>query len=295
MSTAAPAKNGQQTNEVVAAIPPPRLPYHPEIENRFGVTKAQWKALVEAVFPLATNTNSIVLALSYCKARNLDPFKRNIHIVPIWNNQLKKMVDTIWPGIGELRTTAFRTRQYAGRGDTLFGPDVTEKLGSVEVTYPEWAQVTVNRLVDGVSVTFAGPRVYWKETYSTARRDDPTPNAMWLRRPRGQLDKCAEAAALRAAFPEELGNEHTDDEVGVLGAADSKVTQVHEERGVMSLESRLGLQEETPAVDHVDGEGEIHEEPVAAAEPAPVAEEAVEDPNDWTNPMPGKATTKGKK
>ena len=71
--------------ERVPALPPPRLPYHPAIEERFGVDRAMWKALVEAVFPNATSTDSVILALSYCRARKLDPFKRNVHIVPIWS------------------------------------------------------------------------------------------------------------------------------------------------------------------------------------------------------------------
>lgn len=200
-------------NSQIATFKPPRLPFHPEIENRFGVTKAEWKALVEAVFPLATSVDSIALVLSYCKARKLDPFKRNVHIVPIWNKQLNKMIDTVWPGIGELRTTAFRTGQYAGRGETVYGPDITQKVGNVELTFPEWAQVTVQRLVRDNVVNFTGPRVYWLETYSTAGRNDLSPNSMWMRRTRGQLEKCAEAASLRAAFPEEIGNEYTNDEI----------------------------------------------------------------------------------
>ena len=36
---------------------------------------------------------------------------------------------------------------------------------------------------------------------------------MWKKRPRGQLDKAAEAAALRAAFPEELGNDYAAEEM----------------------------------------------------------------------------------
>lgn len=208
-------------NTQIATFRPPRLPFHPEIEKRFGIEKAEWKALVEAVFPLATSVDSVVLALSYCKARNLDPFKRNIHIVPIWNKQLNRMVDTVWPGIGELRTTAFRTRQYAGRGETVYGPDITKKVGTVELTFPEWAQVTVNRLVEDKVVSFTGPRVYWMETYAQVGRNDVSPNAMWARRTRGQLEKCAEAAALRAAFPEELGNEYTSDEVGQMQYGDA--------------------------------------------------------------------------
>ena len=37
---------------------------------------------------------------------------------------------------------------------------------------------------------------------------------MWKQRPYGQLEKCAEAAALRKAFPEELGNEYAAEEMG---------------------------------------------------------------------------------
>lgn len=263
-AAAAPVKNGH-SEERLPALPPPRLAYHPAIEERFGVTKAQWKALVEAIFPLAQSTDSIILALSYCKARNLDPFKKNIHIVPIYNGQLNRMVDTIWPGIGELRTTAFRTGQYAGRGDTIFGPDVKEKIGSVEITYPEWAQVIVKRLVDHSPVEFAGPRVYWKETYSATSRKDPSPNSMWQRRPRGQLDKCAEAAALRAAFPEELGNDHTDDEIGIQGitAPISDGTSSQPQTGVSGLENRLGLADafqdtvEAPPQETITEDGEI--------------------------------------
>lgn len=224
----APAKNGNASQERPAsnlpAIAAERLPYHPAIQERFGIDRSQWRALVEAVFPLAQTIDSIILALSYCRARKLDPFKKNVHIVPIWSSTERKMVDTIWPGIGELRTTAFRTNSYAGRDATVFGPDITRKVGSLEITFPEWAQVTVYRTCNGQRVPFAGPRVYWLETYSQAKRDDATPNSMWAKRTRGQIDKCAEAAALRAAFPEEIGSETIDDETGVIERANAPLS-----------------------------------------------------------------------
>lgn len=196
------------------ALPPARLPYHPAIKDRFGVDKAEWKALCEAIFPLAQSTDAIILALSYCRARKLDPFKRVVHIVPIWSKEKNGLVDTIWPGIAELRTTAFRTREYAGKDETKWGPVLQAKIGILEIEFPEWAQVTVYRMMGVVRCAFPGPRVYWLETYARKSRSDESPNEMWARRSFGQLDKCAEAAALRAAFPEEIGGDQTADEMG---------------------------------------------------------------------------------
>jgi hypothetical protein len=85
------------------ALKPPRLPYHEAVEERFGIDRAGWKALVEAIYPNAETADAIVMALSYCRARNLDPFKRPVHIVPMWSSVAGKMIETVWPGISELR------------------------------------------------------------------------------------------------------------------------------------------------------------------------------------------------
>ncbi len=212
----APQQSGNANVPVLAG---PRLPYHPAIEERFGVDRSSWKALVEAIFPGAQSTESVILALSYCKARKLDPFKRNVHIVPIWDKQKSRLVDTVWPGIGELRTTAFRTGLYAGRDATVFGEMIENEWPiqgkpNLKLKFPMWAQVTVYRMVKGQRVAFQGPQVYWMETFSSNKGGEP--NSMWQKRPSGQLDKCAEAAALRAAFPEELGDDYIDSEAGMI-------------------------------------------------------------------------------
>jgi phage recombination protein Bet len=249
----------------------PRLPYHPAIKEKFGIDQAGWRALVEAIFPNASNIDSVIMALSYCKARNLDPFKRNVHIVPIWNKDVRGYVDTVWPGIGELRTTAFRTGEYAGRSDTTFGPDITQQVGSKTITYPEWAQVTVYRIIKGQRVAFAGARVYWIETYATVKRDDDTPNEMWANRPRGQLDKCAEAAALRGAFPEECGGDYIPEEVQ------------HQRGGPVVDEVRQSpprkLEDLTERLTASNGNGEEHaEETGETAESTEQAEETQQAP-----------------
>ena len=218
----------------IAELQPPRLPYHAAVQDRFNIDRSGWKALVEAVYPLAKTPDAVIMALSYCKARKLDPFKRPVHIVPMWdakagNDGNGGYVETVWPGISEIRTTAFRTAQYAGCEETEFGPTVShtfvgtkdrwenrKRVGTeqieVKVTFPEWARITVLRDMNGRTCRFVGPKVYWAESYASQGKLD-VPNSMWADRPIGQLEKCAEAAALRKAVPDELGNELTAEEM----------------------------------------------------------------------------------
>lgn len=208
------------------AIPGPRLPYPRDLEKRFpAIDRAAWKALVEAIFPNASSPGSVVLALSYCKARKLDPFKRCVHIVPIWSTPAKKMIDSVWPGIAELRTTAQRTGQFAGSDPAVFGPEIEHEFAGegnakLKLRFPEWCQVTVYRMLDGVRCAFPGAPVYWLEAYARESRKSKIPNEMWQKRPRGQILKCAEAAALRGAFPEELGSDMSVDEIGAIDRAE---------------------------------------------------------------------------
>ena len=181
-----------------------------ELKKR-GISGQTWKVIKETVYPGATD-ESALMVYDYCKVRNLDVLKHPVHIVAIYDSKKKCMVDTVWQGISELRTTAMRTGEYAGCDETVYGNDITEKFGNIEVTYPEWAQVTVYRIVAGMRVAFHGGKVRWRETVSMTK--DGVPNSMWRQRPYGQIEKCAEAAALRKAFPEELGNEYCAEEMG---------------------------------------------------------------------------------
>lgn len=222
-------------NQQVVRFQEPRLPYHPALEERFQIDRGQWKVLVEATFPSAETVDAVVMALSYCKARNLDVFKKPVHIVPVYDSKRRQMVETVWPGIAEIRTTAMRTQQYAGCDAIEWGPEITRDLDGVSMTFPEWGRLTVYRLLAGVRCPFVGPQVYWLESYATAKRDTAMPNTMWRKRPSGQLEKCVEAAALRKAFPEELGGVYAAEEMEgrVIGADGSPLptTQVVTPRG----------------------------------------------------------------
>jgi len=190
----------------------PRLPYHPALQEKMGISSGEWNVLVDTVFPAAKTAGAVALAVSYCRARHLDPLKRVVHIVPIWDKDRGCMVETVWPGIAEHRTTAARTGQYAGHDSVEFGPEIERTFpdgdGEITVRFPEWAQMTVYRIVQGERCAFPGPKVRWLETYASKKSD--APNSMWADRPYGMIEKCAESAALRGAFPEELGAEETE-------------------------------------------------------------------------------------
>lgn len=222
-------------NKGALTLRDPRLEYPPDAYECFNVDKTMWLALVESIFPLARTTQAVFMALAWCKARRLDVMKKPCHVVPMWNSALNREVETVWPSIAEVRITAFRTGCYAGADETVFGPTVEvlyedqerpkrnaeEQQGkkpalksiSQRLAHPEWAQITVYRqLGSGVVAKFVGPKTYFREWYS-GRKGLKVPNERWCRAPWQMLEKCAEAAALRKAFPEELGDHFTAEEM----------------------------------------------------------------------------------
>ena len=135
----------------------------------------------------------------------------------MWSSVAGKMIETVWPGISELRTTAFRTGQYAGMSEPDFGPMIARTFKgmagrgkskgherSITLQFPEWCRVTITRELDGKERRFVGPKVYWLEAYAKWV-DTDVPNEMWANRPVGQLEnaprpeRCAELSRKRSA------------------------------------------------------------------------------------------------
>jgi phage recombination protein Bet len=289
----------------IAVLSPPRLPWHPSIGEKFGVDRVAWKALVEAIYPNATSTDSVALALAYCQTRKLDIMKKMVHIVPMWRKKRKlpngqweqgRMVDTVWPSIAELRVTAFRTGQYAGKDEIEFGPEesrtfkfetentddqgeVATKVQEITIKFPMWGRITVHRLIgNGLIGKFVGPKLRWIEEYGRLRNTD-MPNDMWAKRPYDQFEKVVEAAALRCAFPEELGNEYSSDEMDgkVIDVAPAETRQPREEtpqqqtvQDTAPLQPRQQPQEHMPPEPGNPGRGYSEQEvmPPEPSEPA---------------------------
>lgn len=211
------------------------------VEERAEQRESLIDVLAASVYPGAKR-QSVALVIAYCEAARLDPLQKPVHIVPMsvktggknnYGGDEYEMRDVIMPGIGLYRTQAARTGCYAGQDEPVIGPMKSMTFSSVKrewvtvpgrdkkqprdtviektVEFPEWAQVTVYRLVGGFRVAFVA-REYWLENYATAGRDSDAPNSMWERRTIGQLVKCAEAQALRKGFPE-VGSQPTAEEM----------------------------------------------------------------------------------
>ena len=171
------------------------------------------QVLQSSLYPGASPA-SIKMVLGYCKAAGLDPMQKPVHIVPMWDSKAGAMRDVVMPGVGLYRTQAARSNECAGVSEPEFGQDVTETLGGQSITYPAWCRVTVKRRLPTGEVVDFTAKEFWKENYAVkgGKEKSIAPNAMWTKRPYGQIAKCAEAQALRKAFPE-VGSQPTVDEM----------------------------------------------------------------------------------
>lgn len=203
-----------------SAIGPPERPSTPlglALAKR-GIDDATWSTLRHSVYPGA-RPESILLVLDYCRARKLDPLKKPVHIVPMEVRDAatnsKSWRDVVVQGINDWRTTAKRTGQYRGRTPATYGPEI-EYRG---VKAYEWCDLTVFRYFAETKEKDPFPvRVYFREVVTL--NNEGKPNARWSRAPNQMLAKCTEAAALREAFPEELGGEYIAEEIDGARAID---------------------------------------------------------------------------
>lgn len=169
--------------------------------------------LQNSLYPGA-QIGSVRMVLGYCQAAGLDPMQKPVHIVPMWDGKQGGMRDVVMPGVNLYRTQASRTGRFAGMTEPEYGPMMEEVIGGATIKYPEWCKVTVSRLLDNGTVATFTAREYWMENYAVkgGKEKSIAPNAMWTKRPRGQIAKCAEAQALRKAFPE-CGSQPTAEEM----------------------------------------------------------------------------------
>lgn len=169
--------------------------------------------------------DELALFLHQCRRTGLDPLARQIYFQK-YNSKRHGPQMTIITGIDGYRLVADRTGRYAGNDDPVFDGRVKAKFYQDDFEAPAKATVTVWKLVNGVRMPFSAS-AYWSEYFP----GEPS-GAMWRKMPHVMLAKCAEALALRKAFPADLSGVYTREEMdqaGYDGALDGVVISAESE------------------------------------------------------------------
>ena len=157
--------------------------------------------------------SELKLFLHQCKRTGLDPFSRQIYFIKrrVWNSQTRGYDDraTIQSSIDGFRLVAQRSKKY--RGQTL--PQFLDDEGNwhevwTKSGYPIAAKVGVHH-ADFKEPLYAIAK--WTAFAQVSREGEPT--AMWKKMPDHMLAKCAEALALRKAFPNDLSGIYIEEEM----------------------------------------------------------------------------------
>lgn len=162
--------------------------------------------------------NELGFFLNVCKLKRLDPFSGQVHCIKRWDSQLGREKMVVQVGIDGFRVNAARTEELAGSDDAVYD--------SEEAEHPNWAKVTVYRYGRNDERIPYTATARWNEYVQ--KKKDGTPSGKWVQMPFLMLGKCAEALALRKAFPDELSGMYTNEEMeqadseGVTPASISK-------------------------------------------------------------------------
>ena len=162
-----------------------------------------------------SSNDEFQLFLHVCRKTGLDPFMRQIYSIPRGSQR------TIQTGIDGLRLIAERTTRYSPGKETLFVYDANGKIISA-------TSYVKKQTLDGT----------WHEVSATAFFEEFNAGTnFWKKMPNNQLAKCAEALALRKAFPAEMSGIYAQEEMDQADNATIQEVSIEDEDETIEMRS----------------------------------------------------------
>lgn len=178
-------------------------------QNNGQLTPQQIETLAKAgVIPKNTPPAIVEVFAVMCAQHGLSPFKKEIYLVE-YNGKYSNIV-----GIDGFRAKAARTGCLAGRDDAKFNlqPDGSFQTAAqlaAKREMPITCTVTVWKVVSGIRCPFTKTVVFTE--YCPANKP-----MKWGTMPYNQIEKCAEAAALRSGFADETAGLNIEEESAAI-------------------------------------------------------------------------------
>lgn len=191
--------------------------------------------LIKNTIAKGATSDELQLFLYTSQRVGLDPLIRQIHFVKRGGQM------TIQTGIDGYRAVAERSGTLAGIDDAVYDRE--------DRANPNKATVTVWRWLGGNRVSFTAS-ARWAE-YAP----EGSQGFMWRKMPYLMLGKCAEALALRKAFPNDLSGIYTKEEMAQAEKVPATQVSVETERKTAELKERLSTNGQIPEEEPVTVQG----------------------------------------
>ena len=159
--------------------------------------------IIKNMYFRGLDDDNLQVFLHACKRTGLDPFMRQIYAVMRKDYTTNKDIMTIQTGIDGYRLIAERTGKYSPGREPVYSYTGEGRIIS--------ATAFVKKMTEDGS---------WHEVAATAfyeeycqKKKDGKPTQFWLKMGHTMIAKCAEALALRKAFPADLSGIYTKEEM----------------------------------------------------------------------------------